>query len=209
MQLADNVGFYTGAIYRDPSLKAGFPGEGKRSRDCIAIKTHWPWYKGDIDNVPYERVVLILREPLAAITAEFKRHSGGHTAQPKKVDPKVWRNYVEEQLLRNLKFHQFWFSLAETRKQDLFILFYEDLKLTPRRALSNLGHFLGTTDYSRHLDCVLKNSEGSYHRKATVDPFKDLDSFPLRIAGLKFHLNQMVNNCTSQGRCVTSGTTHY
>ncbi|ELU04552.1 hypothetical protein CAPTEDRAFT_225813 [Capitella teleta] len=204
--------YYTGAIYKDPSLVDGFPGEGKQSRDCIVVKTHWPWYKGDIDNLPYKRAVLIVREPLAAIQAEFKRHSSGHgshTNQLLKVDPNVWHDYVEEQLQKYLKFHRFWFSLAATSHYDMFILFYEDLKLTPRRALSNLGHFLGIADYSKHLDCVLSHSEGSYHRKPTRDPFENLEQFPLEIAGLKFHLNQMVQECISQGRCVTSGTTHY
>ncbi len=56
-------------------MKNGFPGESLCSGAVAAVKTH---EYGPEAIAPFDRAVLLVREPFASIQAEFNRRSGGH-----------------------------------------------------------------------------------------------------------------------------------
>ena len=65
----DFTGIYTGTIYIDYQLQGrGFHGEGHKYNDVIAVKTHTAF---DYQRPGFKRCILILRNPYAAIWAEF------------------------------------------------------------------------------------------------------------------------------------------
>ena len=64
-------GVYTGGVYYDEGLvKKGFRAEANQNTSVIAIKTHYPRFPC-CDNLKYERVILLLRDPQEAVQSEF------------------------------------------------------------------------------------------------------------------------------------------
>ena len=82
-------GIYTGSIYRDGVLNKVFPGEfhPETQGDVIAIKTHLPRItvrRGGSEQ--YSRVILVIRQTIDAMKAEFTRRQKGHTGVLKTLD---------------------------------------------------------------------------------------------------------------------------
>ncbi|ELU11434.1 hypothetical protein CAPTEDRAFT_193836 [Capitella teleta] len=209
-----STGFYTGSIYKDKVLKVSFPGEGEQSGSVITVKTHWPWVTKKLDRVEYERVVLIIRTPLDAMKAEFKRTSKrSHVGQVQSINETVWEEFVERETPKYQRFHDFWFDISEKKSLDLFVLFYDDLRENSAQALINLAHFLGISDIRDQLPCIQANMEGSFHRKApgtaeVADPFGALDeTLSKGIDKIAQIVNGQVQSCMKKGDCVTSGST--
>lgn len=70
------LGYYTGSVYKDYGLlKNGFPAENVANGTVLVVKTH-EW--GFRARSKFSKAVLLVREPAAAIQAEFNRQSGGH-----------------------------------------------------------------------------------------------------------------------------------
>ena len=70
-------GIYTGSVYNDTGLRnAGFLGESIRNGSVLVIKTHHP-----PNNTLYNRAIVLMRNPLDAIVANFNRikTGGNHT----------------------------------------------------------------------------------------------------------------------------------
>ena len=65
------LGVYTGSIYKSPLLLRGgkFPGELYKDGRVLVVKTHKLPSSADL----YDRVVLLIRNPVEAILAEFNR----------------------------------------------------------------------------------------------------------------------------------------
>ena len=75
-------------MYADYGLmRYGFPAESVRNRSVCVVKTH-EW--GEEARRPFDRAVLLVRSPAAAILAEFNRQSAGHVgyASPDKYKGK-------------------------------------------------------------------------------------------------------------------------
>ena len=124
--------------------------------------------------------------------------------------PSDWAEFVKLQFIKWVEFHNFWITRALNYDLDLFILFYEDLLEVLPRALANTAYFLGLSVDADTLKCVQENSEGQYHRKSQSparDPFTDLKKYPLEMDRLKSILNEMIQQCSAAGKCVTSGRT--
>ncbi|ELU11422.1 hypothetical protein CAPTEDRAFT_193824 [Capitella teleta] len=210
-----STGFYTGGMYRDPTLQRAFPGEGDRTRRVITIKTHWPWV-GKVDPVGYERVVLIIRTPLDAMKAEFTRqHSSerSHVDQVQTINQTAWQKFVKSQIVKYQRFHDFWFNISEKKSLDFFVLFYDDMRENTAQILINLAHFLGISDIRDQLPCIHANMEGSFHRKApgtaeVADPFGALDeTLSKGIDKIAQIVNKQVRSCLKKGVCLTSRST--
>lgn len=111
-KLIENAsGYYTGSVYNDHSLRVHFAGEGLVA-NCVAIKTHYlsgDWLRGKRDIWPraYEqyvagRVVYLVRNPLHAMLAEFKRREAAtETRNPHTISQYVRQmNNTDENLAR-------------------------------------------------------------------------------------------------------------
>ena len=78
--LEQATGVYTGSIYCDNVLKAGFPGESIASGNVVAIKTHHPDTRTlpkDIQlstgRVMYHKAIVLVRDPYDALVSEANR----------------------------------------------------------------------------------------------------------------------------------------
>jgi hypothetical protein len=61
--------------------RSGFEAEGIRDGRVIVIKTHEaPAYS----QVKYDKMVMVIRNPFAALKAEFNRRHGGHKGHAKR-----------------------------------------------------------------------------------------------------------------------------
>ena len=87
----------------------------------------------------------------------------------------TWRRF------RNTKFRS-WIdihaSVLKNIKVPMHIVRYERLKLYPTNEMRTLVNFLGWNITERQLACVLKNSEGKFHRPtstSTIDPWAGFD----------------------------------
>lgn len=56
-------------------MKNGFPGEFVVDSSVIVVKTH---EKGPTAHQGYNKAILLIRDPMQAIQAEFNRQGGGH-----------------------------------------------------------------------------------------------------------------------------------
>lgn len=96
MLLDFSTGVYSGSIYGDMSLLPLLPGEGRCDRSVIAVKAH-PIHIDSNDFIPagrhlrlnvsrkvqylkceslrFDRAIAVVRDPYAAIFAEYKRHT--------------------------------------------------------------------------------------------------------------------------------------
>lgn len=91
-----STGIYTGSVYGDASLLPLLPGEGRCDRSVVAVKAH-PQHVDSIDFLPtpsgalrlnvtrkphyvkcqslrFDGAIVVLRDPYAAIWAEYKRY---------------------------------------------------------------------------------------------------------------------------------------
>ena len=73
-------GIYTGSIYHDKMLmENGFPGELCSNGSVIAIKTHHRSTEANGHGPPFQRAVLVIRDPYGSILSEFNRRRCNHT----------------------------------------------------------------------------------------------------------------------------------
>ena len=75
--LQQATGILTGSVYKDHALlKNGFPAESVANGSVLVVKTHEFGAKA---RSAFDQVILLVRDPLASLQAEFNRRSGGHT----------------------------------------------------------------------------------------------------------------------------------
>jgi len=75
--LETTTGVYTGSVYCDGAyIEAGMIGEGVRSENVIAVKSH---RCNDACNSDFSKVIYIVRNPLDTIFAEFNRKMTLHS----------------------------------------------------------------------------------------------------------------------------------
>merc|ERR1719362_1825564 len=159
-------GYATGCIYNDGALKKGdFPGEGLVDKRVIAIKTH----RASDETRPdlpkkYDRVVLLIRNPMDTMLAEFNRRKSEHNhtgiAPLSEFSGKKWTNYVESMIQKWEEFHMYFFD--HYKPKQIHLLRYENLKTDLIPELRKLMNFLGVQ--MENEDCVFKSQEGSAKR---------------------------------------------
>ena len=123
------------------------------------------------------------------------------------VSTSDWKRFVEQMIPMWEDFYNFWFDNSKNGHLDLFILFYEDLVNDLERSLSNLAYFLGAPLSKKDFQCIQKNVEGKHHR-GTIgkDPFENVDKFTSALQRIQNDLNQQIDVCLQENRCVTSGS---
>ena len=65
-------GYYTGSLNYDPLLKNDFKGEGVKTGEVVAIKTH---RYGTGCPIKYKKAIILMRHPVGAILADFNRQA--------------------------------------------------------------------------------------------------------------------------------------
>ena len=76
------TGLATGSSGIDYGLKKnGFPGEGWANSSVLVVKTH---RQGSLERNKFKRAILLVRDPLDSMLAEFNRKYGGHNGHAQK-----------------------------------------------------------------------------------------------------------------------------
>ncbi|XP_064612581.1 WSCD family member AAEL009094-like [Liolophura sinensis] len=153
------TGIATGSVYRDYALKLyGFPGEGVANTSVIAVKTH-EW--GPQERAKFDRCVLIIREPYGALLAEFNRRHAGHRGHATSSNfGRAWREFVYARSRDWQKMNFDWLQFDG----PLHVIRYENLMTDLLAEMRKLLTFLGTRVSNRDFSCMMKNSEGLFHR---------------------------------------------
>ncbi|EEB20243.1 conserved hypothetical protein [Pediculus humanus corporis] len=172
------TGIHTGSVYKDFGLlKNGFPGEYIADSSVIVVKTH---EKGPAAHRGYKKAVLLIRDPMQAIQAEFNRQGGGHVgfASPDRYKigkGKFWEKFVQEQIIKWRDTNLDWFF---NFTKPTMILFYDQLISDLESNLRRLLKFLEVNVTESQLQCAIQRKEGIYKRKKKMihlDPFtKDM-----------------------------------
>lgn len=181
--LQQATGLVTGSVYMDYGLlKNGFPGESVTNGSVLVVKTH-EW--GPRARGLFKRAILLVRNPAAAIQAEFNRQSGGHVGfasadRYRRNKGKFWLTFVNDKLSSWKKTNLDW---LEKFAGPTHVIFYEQLVDNTEHTLRTVLDFLlsGTRPNNTapqiqmaRLQCALDRREGIYRRKKRllhVDPF--------------------------------------
>lgn len=172
--LQQSTGILTGSIYKDYGLlKSGFPAENVYNRSVLVVKTH-EW--GPKAMLPFNKAILLVRDPDKAILAEFNRQSGGHVgfASPdryKRTNGRYWQQFVSNKLSGWESMNLSW---ARNFSGSLKIVYYDDLVADVEGILREILSFLNYPIDEELLGCTLIRKEGIYRRKKRVlafDPF--------------------------------------
>ena len=98
---------------------------------------------------PFDRAVLLVRDPFAAILAEFNRQSDrrshiGH-ATVDKFKGDRFGSFAKNMVKSWSKFNLAWFEDFKTKPKDIIVIAYEDLVKNPgRQFISIMNHLLFT-----------------------------------------------------------------
>uniref|UniRef100_A0A1B0CIB8 Putative beta-16-n-acetylglucosaminyltransferase n=1 Tax=Lutzomyia longipalpis TaxID=7200 RepID=A0A1B0CIB8_LUTLO len=167
--LQQATGILTGSVYKDYGLmKSGFPAE-----NVLVVKTH---ERGPKVWSYFNRAILLVRDPLKAILAEFNRQSGGHVgfASPdryKRTKGKYWEQFVRKQLMAWELMNVGW---AKNFTGPIKIIFYDKLVDDVEGTLRDVLHFLKWPIDENLFSCAMSRKEGIYQRKKRLmsfDPF--------------------------------------
>ncbi|XP_035829700.1 WSC domain-containing protein 2 [Aplysia californica] len=154
-------GFYTGSEYFDYDLhESGFLGEGVRNRSAILVKTH------DSDEVTrsrYDKVVLLMRSPRAAILAEFNRvYSGDHRGLASRENfLKYWSEFSSTHQKAWRQFYSDWLLYP----RPLTLVHFEDLVKDPGSQLRRVLEVVGVSGDPGRLQCSLRGGVANLWRR--------------------------------------------
>ncbi|XP_071095556.1 WSCD family member AAEL009094-like [Haliotis cracherodii] len=156
--LQELTGILTGSVFHEQLMKKEFPGEEITNGSVVAIKTHYPY----IDL--YERAILLIRNPYAAILAEFRRDrsDGNHTGLINVSEFKYWDDFVQRFVHRYDNFHRHW-----VLHKDVLPVLYDDLRANLTHELVRISSFLKEAGVDAKPQCALRNSEGNFHRPSS------------------------------------------
>nr|CAD7409860.1 unnamed protein product [Timema cristinae]CAD7424555.1 unnamed protein product [Timema monikensis] len=172
--LQQATGIYTGSVYKDYGLlKNGFAAESVVNGSVSVVKTH-EW--GKEARKPFDKAVLLVREPGPAIQAEFNRQSGGHIgfASPdryRRNNGKYWQQFVIDKLAAWKRTNLDW---LHNFTGPIHIILYEKLIYNLDHELHKLLNFLDLKVVPNDFQCALERREGIYRRKKRVinfDPY--------------------------------------
>ncbi|XP_071834770.1 sialate:O-sulfotransferase 1-like isoform X2 [Apostichopus japonicus] len=167
------TGVYTGSMYRDTRLlNGGFLGESEppRSGRVIVVKTHSTDMHEKADGV-----LLLIRDPYSALTADFKRIAAGgnHTGiiSSNIFNSEHWSMYARWAARRWQQTIQKGLEMSAAKR---LVVYYEDLLEDLPEELRRVAHFLNATLREERLQCTMLHREGNFHRQPYSMPF---DSF--------------------------------
>ena len=162
------AGLYTGSLYNEAHVKKkfGFYGSDWKDGSVIVVKSHYPLIKTSeklISSVHY--VILLIRTPLLAITAEFKRQNYNlvfkkdaySTIKPKYI------NFVKSYFSHWFSFHDFWSRRNDTQ---LLLLDYDDIIQCPVCELKRALFFVNVTWSNFRESCLLRDINGKFNRRS-------------------------------------------
>jgi len=161
-----STGIFTGSVYKDIQLQLrGYWGEIRDFRDGTTIvqKTH--------DSSPQlirdefgKNGILILRNPYDAVMSKFNYLYGGHQgrASPDNFDRSVWEKFVEIEVNDWLDMALNWTSVASPH--SLLVVHYENVQKDIRSEIRKITSFLGMTEDTERLNCLLKHKNGYFKR---------------------------------------------
>ncbi|XP_046363397.2 WSCD family member CG9164-like [Haliotis rufescens] len=162
--LEQMTGVATGSDDFDKNLEArGFLGERKMDGSTIAVKTHTlykPQSRKPLRDI--KRAILIIRNPYNAMVADFNRlHSKSHVGTVSlPIFIRDWKRYLSE-------WSHKWYSLNHswiTQKDNLLVIFYENLQKHLEQELTRLYSFLDDGSFHGNIQCALNITEGNFHR---------------------------------------------
>ena len=160
------TGYYTGSVYSDKNLyNGGLLGELEKMNNgrTVVIKNH-------DHNITLsdqaKGVVLLVRNPYDAITAEFNRvqstkHTG--TASLAQFNSTKWFQTVEKQSTWWVNVHHKYAEFSSHNNFPTHVLFYENLKNNSTLEMGRFLNFLKQnynfypTDGLRRLECLSKD----------------------------------------------------
>ena len=148
-----------------------------RNSSVIAIKTHQTYTKKQ-NPYKFKRAILIVRDPVQALQAEFNRQANNNQtgyAPDKDFNSTRWKTFVKQGIIRWETFYTNWHKHFPD-PSNKHVVFYDDLIADTRKELQRLLKFLNLKINESQMNCVIKNKEGFYHRqKKKVDSKKIFD----------------------------------
>lgn len=120
----------------------GLAGEGLVDKRVWVVKTHYPERYGKTKFYA-ERAILLVRNPMDCITSLYNMvATGSHNRSIEDNDfkkfPKVWGDFVTQDISVWKDFHDFWLNA----KIPVHIIRYEDIVNTPEPTLKSLLEFI-------------------------------------------------------------------
>ncbi|XP_070185073.1 WSCD family member GA21586-like [Littorina saxatilis] len=161
------TGIYTGSVYNDKQLiRGGFLGESVRDGTVVAIKTHLV----EKDH-PYERAILIIRNPYDAMFAEFNRRgSNNHVGvAPFRFYIQHWNSFVKQFVSQWLMFHKCWMTF----RGPVLLIVYDDLVVSLREHIEKMAEFVEHPSLRINISCALADSTGNFRRVNKMASFKE------------------------------------
>ena len=184
--LQQSTGILTGSVFADPSLQESGFGEGITNQSVLVIKTHNVGITHHTNN-PFDRAILLVRDPFDAILAEFNRlqvitedgrmsHTGhatldkfhgNWTLEAKKIFPSCnsFDCFAQKMILRWKEFNLSCLNKFQSNLDGLIIISYEDLVGNPEKELSRVLQFLNVSISDSSMKCAMDRKEGVHHRK--------------------------------------------
>ncbi len=145
----------------------------------IVIKTHFPVHTDRRFELRLAtQAILLVREPLFAIKAEYKRmyfqnrnakvqHKNQHVLdRTNQAEVKKWKSFFSRYYSRWKSFHQYWLS---RKKLKLYILHYHNLLAAPLSQMIKIGEYYNWDKKLRRTICLSDNIEGNFHRPFAHD----------------------------------------
>ena len=120
----------------------GLAGEGLVDKRVWVVKTHYPERYGKTKFYA-ERAILLVRNPLDAITSLFNMVcTGSHNRSIQDSDfskfAPTWAEFIEQDITVWKDFHEFWVNA----KIPVHIIRYEDIVANPEPTLKGLLEFI-------------------------------------------------------------------
>ncbi|XP_065906171.1 WSCD family member CG9164-like isoform X2 [Dysidea avara] len=174
-QLLETTGVYTGSVYCDHAyIEAGMIGEGVRSGNVIAVKTH----SCVNDQFGYSKRIYVVRNPFNAMFANFNRKvkrqfqnsSSSHVAEfnvaqfDKNSDQ--WTRDVTRMSNGWLTHIQL---CLKSHHNSTLVVKFENLKANLMVELRRIFDFLGYHYTEDDLLCTIQSNSDQFHRKHTTD----------------------------------------
>ncbi|XP_077863124.1 sialate:O-sulfotransferase 1-like [Saccoglossus kowalevskii] len=161
--IEQTTGIYSGSLGNSSfMLENGFLGEleSRTSGRTVVTKTHGINFKKI--NM-FDKVILIFRNPYRCFLAEFNRQQTGsktERALATSFNSKAWQSFIHRQFSRWEVFAKNWL----TSNLPKLVVHYEDLEDNLIHELRRISRFLNVTSFESRLSCVMKNTEGRFHR---------------------------------------------
>ena len=167
--IEDVTGYYTGSVYWDKSLyDGGFIGEKEEMENgtTVVVKNH------NVRGLSGAKgVVLLVRNPYDAITAEFNRKQSRNngsgnkhigSADLEKFNSTKWFQTVKGLSTKWLNLHSKYAEYSNANNLPMHVLFYENLKTNSTHEMGRFLNFMKKnydfypTDGLRRLNCLSK-----------------------------------------------------